>query len=479
VWTEGSQVGTAGDNPNGNVRLKFKWGSGAWTLLTVWPYLQEGDPKGYDPSVALHGDVAHVVWAVKTADAVPNYVIYYLGWNLGTNRCAKNPNASVDICREQVSKSNSNSKTYPQIAVDANGVPHVVWAEKPGVEWHIYYDNRNGDTWWDDPRSATDERISSLTPSAEHFFEHTHPVIAADDRYVYVAWDLDDRATSQCWGNRSGIHFRLRTTIGQPADPDLALWAPPTDGEGKRLSKTGGQCATGMYGWPTIDVEQGRAYAMWQYLRDEQDLGAYSIYTYSLQYRVFTGTTDSGEQVWWPSIAAGAYESPDEVAWDSTSLYAETSDHAYYSGLRPSIDVVGSGGVITPHVVWHAWTPPAGGGGGGERLASVGPQASEEPYVTQQWPYRVYYAYARYAIPGEFDSIDWIDWPITVTVGQWDRILSWPDVAIVHSGGRYDPHFAVHRRSSDKTDFKTVWYSNLDTSFWAFLPGVFRQHAAR
>jgi hypothetical protein len=448
------------------VELAFKWGSRDWIRRTLWTYVENG-PKAFDSAMALDGEVAHAVWAVKMAGTNPHFVIYYLGWNVRLNTCARDPNASIDTCREMVSKSNEHPKTHPDIAVDGNGVPHVVWAEET-TTWDVYYDNRNGGLW-SNPAGDVDYRISSLSPGGAHVFQQQHPVITADNERIYVAWDLDDEQPS-CYDNRTGTHFRLRTATTGAATQ--ALWDPPVTQEGVRLSRVGDPCGSAVYGWPTIDTRLGQTYVMWQYLRDQESLGLYSVYTYTLEYRVF----DAGGGEWWPDAASQSYREPAEMPWDSTSLYA---DHAYYSGLRPAIELVSSGGVITPYVAWHAWTPPGSGGSReteGTSLQDVEPAAaSDEPYVTGNWPYQVFYAAGTFLLPGELSSLAWSE-PVTVPVGARDRILCWPDLALASydGGASYYLHLAVHLRPAGDVTAKSAWYTNLDRYYFVFLPVVRR-----
>jgi len=463
IWTEGDPASETINNPNGNVELAFKWGTRDWIRRTLWTYVEDG-PKAFDSAMALDGEVAHAVWAVK---ADPYFVIYYLGWNVRLNKCARDAEASIDTCREMVSKNNTHPKTHPDIAVDGNGVPHVVWAEETDT-WNIYYDNRNTPGGWTIPPGDTDYRISSLSPGEGHVFQHRHPVIAADGQHVYVAWDLDDGQAS-CYDNRSGTHFRLRTATTGAATQ--ALWDPPVTQEGVRLSRVGATCGASVFGWPTIDTRLGQTYVMWQYLRDQTPPGLYTVYTYTLQYRVL----DVDGSGWWPDAASQSYEGPAEL-WDATSLYA---DHAYYSGLRPAIELVSSGGVITPYVAWHAWTPPGSSSGEEGTLRvprDVGTAAAaDEPYVTGEWPYQVFYAAGSYLLPGEPGSLDW-GRPVTVPVGARDRILCWPDLALASydGGASYYLHLAVHLRPTGDLTAKSAWYTNLDRYYFVFLPVVRR-----
>jgi len=469
AWTEGNLAGAT--NPNGNVELKWKWGSGDWLHLTVWRYTG-GNDKAYDEAVLLRGDVAHLVWVVKSPTSPANYVVWYMAWNVRLNWCAKQAGLSVDGCREQVSLSTTDSKTQPRVAMDANGVPHVVWMEQlGGGPWHIYYDNRNGGTWYAPYGGGTDKRISSLGLSPNDY-EYAHPVVTADDRYVYVAWDLNDRIATSCYRDQSGIQFRLRKAITGTADAYDVAWDPGVLEQAKRLSVVaGGGCNETLEdGWPAIDVADHKAYVMWQHLADAEYRGAYNVYTYTLRYRVLTGSNVLVD--WWPS--AGESEAPSALPWSITSLYSDTLESAYMSGIRPALQLTRGTAGTGVHVAWHQWTPPS---------AVVEPLLAPlvgEGYVTEDWPYQALYAYATYNPPDNLDSVTWIAQPITVPIGRSDRILCWPDLALVsYDGGQSQYlHAAVHRQMTD-VGLQNVWYTNLDYFEWTYLPVVTKLYTRR
>ena len=88
---------------------------------------------------------------------------------------------------------------------------------------------------------------------------------------------------------------------------------------------------------------------MWERFAYSQTLPFYgAVYTYSLPYRVYTGTTPSTD--WWPGGSAADQWAV--LPFTSTSA-TDTAD--YYEGLRPSLKLVGA----VPHVVWHRWDSPA------------------------------------------------------------------------------------------------------------------------
>jgi hypothetical protein len=345
----------------------------------------------------------------------------------------------------------------PDIAVDASGVPHVVWTRQISEQLSvIFYNNYYGETW-DNPVDISGHGSGCL------YTQH-NPAIALDNSRVYVVWD--ENVGSCAAESTAGIYFRQRTQISVPSGE--GTWIPDGDPWGKQISSaapdTQGSPAA-VDGFPTLDVGAGYVYVMWERLAYSQTLPFYGgIYTYSLPYRVYTGTVPSSD--WWPGGAA-----TDQWAvlpFTSTSA-TDTAD--FYEGLRPSLKMVGS----VPHVVWHHWdfTMPA-------RLSEVEAQSPlpDEYLVDALNPYRVSYATYR---PGTNArnlpnaQHRWIS--ETLTVMESDQILASPSLALSSfEGTTYQLHVAVHRRGNyvpaDRSFGWDVWYTNDIIFDYQYLPLV-------
>ncbi len=473
VWTE-SQDQQGGQS---SIEMKFKVGNGAWLHRSVWSYADEGQ-QGANPAVVLDDrgsySVAHIVWVDQNSN------IHYLGWRLDLTKgpfgvCHRDPTEFYPSnCRQVASAANGKSRSRPQVAADGDGIPHVVWVEEDASgDKHIYYANpRDGGTW-----RTTSNPISTLG-SLPSNLKSSHPVIAADKNHVYVAWVADDYRTTACSFDKSGIYFRRRESI--TSKPDATTWTPSG---AKQLSNPPGGtgCTPELDAWPTIDVVDGKVFVLWQHQDgDPYNAGWYKIYTFTMNYRVLYGNDVAVD--WSPSptatdAAATLPFSPHSAFKDSDKNQETTLD---YSGIRPAIQVVKSGAVITSYVAWHSWTPIGSSGGSGgsggpklgvARSSIINPQADVDQ-VTNDNPYQVFYATAGYANLQTL-AATWGD-PITVPVRTGDRVHCWPDLAVATygSGGTttHYPHFTLLKRPSATSGLKNVWYTNTDISFEVYLP---------
>ncbi len=215
---------------------------------------------------------------------------------------------------------------------------------------------------------------------------------------------------------------------------------------------------------------EGWAYVMWERLAYSQTLPLYgTVYTYSLAYRVYTGTLPHKD--WWPGGA-----SVDRWAVLPFTATSATDTAEYYAGLRPALDMVGR----TPHVVWHQWEAPKLSAASAE-LELLGELPSEHQ-VDSQHPYRVSYATYRSGVdPSNLDGAraSWVS--RTLQVLNSDRILAWPAVALDSTdGGRtHVLHAVMHRRRefvpADQSYAWDVVYTNDNQYHSVYLPVVFNR----
>lgn len=465
VWQESTDP-AGGDV---GIRMRFKREGQAWQEVNeIWPYRAVPERRGAEPAVDLHNLIAHVVW-IDQDDS-----LLYLKWNLQTNRCAvEGKDTEIPLnCWEKISDDN-DPKSRPQVAVDASGIPHVVWVENywDGAQGqavdYIYYDNRNGATW------GTDVQIA--TPISEPGWidtENRHPAIAADGQYVYVAWVVDDQATatSDCG---DGIHFRRRNGIGESAS-----WSPALGSRAKALSAfPAGTCASASPdSWPTVDVVNGKLFVLWQRQAQKSTIWGIPVYTYTMNYRVLTGSNVGTN--WSPSPVPTSTTAMLPVRVNSKFADGEQDD---YSGVRPVVQLVQSGSVISSYVAWHGWTPPASGSSARDSWAdepaglTVQPQGSED-FIDRDRPYQVFYAHAGHTNLANL-SQKWST-PITIPVRVETSIHCSPDFAVVsYGGGVYFPHFSLLKRSNAAVGTKNVWYTNQYFSLDVYVPLIFRNKA--
>jgi hypothetical protein len=272
-----------------------------------------------------------------------------------------------------------------------------------------------------------------------------------------VAWDENYKGSKA----DAGIYVRRRNQITPTAQSSLVLWTTTSE----QISDAGSKNDPLIDGFPTIgiDEEHDWLYVMWQRLEQQRcNLLGTCVYTYSLPYRVLTGTEMT--QDWWPGIGtkARAY-----VPFTSTSAVSETTD--YYTGLAPTLEMVGS----KPHLVWHHSSPAVGGGGGeGEQgnanSLDVGVQEVNEALLS---PYLVSYAHV---ISGELGSAVWVSTTVsTRAIPEAVRFWTGPDLAVAPYGGETYLHVVVHQRNPSGSQYAwNVWYVNEYDFYWLYMPAL-------
>lgn len=448
VWAEGSSAKGLND---GRVKIAWRTSTSSTWRIRVVPQQIDGFAH-YQPAVALKGQNAHVVWARKDVEGpgIGNNRISYSRCRLDTGICT----APVGVSPE----GGAYLRLAPDVAVDSNNVPHVVWVRQNHQQiGRILYNNRIDGVW------NTPEIVSGGDSELPCVYNQDNPAIALDSQRIYVVWDENVETCSAA--KTAGIYFRQRNQIEPPSG--AGSWSPNGYPWGKQLSvgppETSGLPAN-VDGFPTLDAGGGQVYVMWERLALTQTLPLYgAVYTYTLPYRVYTGTVANTD--WWPGGAAA-----DQWAVLPFTSTSATDLADFYEGLRPSLKLVGP----VPHVVWHQWTAPKP-----DQLAELEPQDElpNEYLVDDRHPYRVVYATHS---PGT-DSRNlpqaqsrWIT--KTVQALGTDRIFSSPDLALssLDGGKTYDLHVAMHRRGvyvpQEGSFGWDVWYTNNETFDSYYLP---------
>ncbi|MBI3958737.1 MAG: MoaD/ThiS family protein, partial [Chloroflexi bacterium] len=144
--------------------------SGGWLTPTLLSH-EWNVAAGPDLAVDAAGDV-HLVWEMKPDENLPAFAIYYRRTSGG---------GQVWLPWEQISPPGHNANR-PQLALDRNGAPHVVWYDVNEEE--IYYTNREGGSW------STPENISqSPATFAGGTISSQGPSLALDSAgRVHAAW---------------------------------------------------------------------------------------------------------------------------------------------------------------------------------------------------------------------------------------------------------------------------------------------------
>lgn len=453
VWAEGSS--THGQNDG---RVKIAWrpnSTSAWRTRVV-PQQIDGFAH-YQPAVAVRGQNAHVVWVRKDVE----------GAGTGNNRISYSRcQLDTGVCTSPVGVSPEDAAYFrlaPDIAVDVNGTPHVVWVRSihQQVGRILYSNYTEGE--WNPPEIISGGEVLPCEYSQDN------PAIAVDNQHVYVVWDEN---VPECTAEATaGIYFRQRDGIGAPSGS--GAWRPGGTPLGKQISvvPSGTQGSlSSVDGFPTLDAGGGHVYVMWERLVATQTMPLYgAVYTYSLPYRVYTGTNATTD--WWPG--GSARDQWAVLPFTSTSA---TDIADYYEGVRPSLKLVGP----VPHVVWHHWTAPRPA-----QQNELEPQAElpDEHLIDDQHPYRVSYAtYRPGTDPRNLHQAQsrWVS--KTIYVMENDHILTVPDLALssIDGGKTYHLHVALHRRGAyvpQEGSFGwDVWYTNDETFYRLYMPFLVQLH---
>jgi hypothetical protein len=453
VWAEGSSAQGLNDGV-----IMMAWsraGDSTWRTLVVPPEGNVGYVH-YHPTVALAGATAHVAWVREDTEGAGrgNTQVRYARCSLISGACGNYAGITAD------------SQTYahlaPDIAVDPLGVPHVVWVRQQAARiGTVWYNNRVGGAW------GALEQVSGGSTACP--YTQDNPAIAVDGKHVYVTWDENVRS---CAG-MAGIYFRLRGNSTGASGSGINWWPQGGDPWGKQLSQAASTSLAPpdqIDGFPAIGVGEGWVYVLWERLAYSQTVPLYgAVYTYSLAYRVYTGTVPQRD--WWPGGASA--ERWAVLPFTATSA---TDTAEYYAGLRPALDMVGR----TPHIAWHHWDASALLAAGAE-LGPLGELPSEH-LVDSQRPYRVSYAtYRSGTDPLDLDGAraGWVS--KTLQVFGSDRILAWPSLALASTdGGRtHVLHAALHQRKEFVPAVGSyawdVMYTN-DTVYYSLhFPAVFKR----
>lgn len=462
VWAEGSSAQGLNDGV-----ILMAWSraeDSTWRTLMVPPEGNVGYVH-YHPTVALAGATAHVAWVREHTEGTGrgNTQIRYARCSLVSGACGDYVGITAD--------DRAYARLAPDIAVDPLGVPHVVWVQQQDARiGAVWYNNRVGGTW------GAPEQVSGVSTSTACEYTQDNPAVAVDDKHVYVTWDENVR---RCTGDRgtAGIYFRLRGNSIGAAGSGINWWPQGGEPWGKQLSEAAATSLAAPYqvdGFPAIGVGEGWAYVVWERLAYSETLPLYgAVYTYSLAYRVYTGTVPQRD--WWPG--GGSTDRWAVLPFTATSA---TDTAEYYAGLRPALNMVGR----MPHVAWHHWDASALFASAllaEDELAPLGELPSEH-LVDSQHPYKVSYATYRSGT----DSLDlegartnWVS--RTLHVFGSDRILAWPSMALASTdGGRtHVLHAALHqRREFVPAAGSYAWdvmYTNDTVYYSLYFPVVFKR----
>jgi hypothetical protein len=408
VWTEEYYQAGAGSYNHVYLRVASETGAGWGERVSVFSD-SSGLSSAYRAAVAVTGPsayTAHVAYVVFEFDRG-----YLVQTEVRHKKCSLNMSpvecdASGDVV---ASVDASFGKIFwVDLALDASGNPHVVWAQYDADDYQgdILYRAYDGDGWGDT------ESVEELTGN-----NHT-PSIAWADGYAHVAWD--EQTQHQMW-------YRRRAASGwEPAavplcSPQTALWP----------------------GNPDIAAGGGRVFVVWDWCSDPQRQSR----GYCAQYNLVYGRSNDSGAHWGTVREVGTdrpYAAGGLADYDSAGWYVSSSDvrDEYLQYLRPSIALNDDGG---PAVVWHA--DRSGGGDGGD--------------------YAIYYTYA---ITGGGSGVNWeiapavLNWvqpsmlgSAVIGVGESDsehQVLHSAYMQKVPGTGAWDVYYDSNE---DKDRYETVY----------------------
>jgi len=196
------------DKRDGNYEIYYKRSSDGGTNWEADIRLTNDTAVSQNPSIALTGQVLHVVWS-DYRDG--NYEIYYKrstdgGSNWGADTRLTNAPASSG---------------YPCI-VSSGQVLHVVWRDVRDGNNEIYYKcSTNGGLNWETDTRLTNDSASSV-----------YPTLAVSGSVVHVAWH-DDRD-----GNTE-IYYKRSTDGGVNWEPNTRLTNNPSFSEDACMAVSG------------------------------------------------------------------------------------------------------------------------------------------------------------------------------------------------------------------------------------------------
>jgi hypothetical protein len=321
AWTEGYRDGVG---YKGHVYLRAASGVGVSWGSKVPVFSGGGSTCAYDVAVAVTDTTAHVAYVVfnNTCSDPTHMQVRYRACSL-----ASLDSGQCDGSEDMVASADTlfNSITWVDLAVDASGNPHVVWAQ---------YDenNENGDVYY----RASDGTNWGSPEGVALSGDNNTPAIAWADGYVHVVWEEEAEHV---------IKYRRRSASGwEPPEP---LCSPQT------VYRPGN---------PDVAAEADRVFVVWDWCSDLDS--TLTCWKYHL---VYLRSNDRGAG-WGDDIREVGTDSPDFAEeYDSVDDPHERDD--YLLRLRPAISLNEDG---WPAVVWHAKRNGGGGeegGGGGESYA--------------------------------------------------------------------------------------------------------------
>jgi hypothetical protein len=330
VWTEEHRSGVG--FPKGDIWLRVASEvEGGWGEK-VKIYESSDSACAYDVALAITDTDVHVAYIVfNDSCANPKQtLVYHNTCSLTTGQCSESPSlvASAGTERYKI--------TWVDLALDAQGAPHIVWAQYDanGRNGVVYYRTRQGTEWGETER---------VTPS----YGSNTPSIAWANGYVHVVWE--DESEHRIW-------YRQRGESG---------WDFPEPLMGQQTHYPPSH--------PDVAAQGERVFVVWDWCGDIDTTPP--CWDYVLVYR---RSNDNGT-TWGDTLEVGTDELGPVRHYDSVDD-ALVREAEYLLYLQPSIALNQDG---WPSVVWHA--DRSGGGATGYDYAIYYSYAVTGTDTTVEW----------------------------------------------------------------------------------------------
>ena len=194
VWTE--DYGSGSGQAKGHVYLRAASETGAGWGNRIQVFTGTSSACAVDAAVAITGTTAHVAYVVfNDTCANPSQMqVRHRTCSLVQGQCIAKEYEVAAVGTA------SNRITWVDLALDAAGKPHVVWAQydKDGKQGRIYYRGAFGDQW------TNPETVASSG-------DNHAPAIAYADNFLHVVWKDQPVQGDE---TQRVIYYRRRLTTG-------------------------------------------------------------------------------------------------------------------------------------------------------------------------------------------------------------------------------------------------------------------------
>jgi hypothetical protein len=320
TWSDGYIDTAAGQ---GYVYLSYgSLTDGGWPRIRAYPPAASATNLAKQPAIAFDPRPSasrklHLAWSQHTGTGQTFNKIYYATCNLA------NPGTCYSLSPATIRSATANV-FMPDVAVDVNGMPHVVWVEENsgGTATSIKY--ASGSNW---------ALVTNVSPSSGYTV--TQPSIAYANGCLHMVWASNSDATGD---NFESIGY-ARRSAGGSCSGDLGpvyfnQWSPyHSNPKNPRVAASGNMV------YIVWDIDSGKS------------VGGYPAYHLVYNYSNDGGATWArpydGDQPRYLDFPSGSFLYDDFTLHPSRDEL-ESGRQQYASRLRPDVTLQGA----TAHLVW-------------------------------------------------------------------------------------------------------------------------------